>query len=305
MPLGRGKYWACALFALGCAGRTSTNGDPSADGRDTASAVELPPPPAIPPEIPDFSPLDRDADRIDDALASELAQLDGAEPGRAIRVLLHFDAPVTRAELTAFAAHGGSIKKVFSGVGYALSGTLPRSRIGELTQALGPSLLLVSGGRRIVQHLDEATRNGRVRPIWAADFASGMAFSGSSSVNIGIVDSGISGNHTDLSGRQDFWHDYTVDNAGSAIDFGGHGTHVAGIALGSGAAFGNGPGTLFYTDGGDLAGVSDGSFFAGTLHLPATPLTFSGTAAFQGGSGTTRLTSVSSRIEVCMRHASS
>jgi MYXO-CTERM domain-containing protein len=216
------------------------------------------------------------------------------ELGRPIRVLLHFDAPVTRAELTAFAAHGGSIKKVFSGVGYALSGTLPRSRIGELTQALGPSLLLVSGGRRIVQHLDEATRNGRVRPIWAADFASGMAFSGSSSVNIGIVDSGISGNHTDLSGRQEFWHDYTADNAGTAIDFGGHGTHVAGIALGSGAAFGNGPGTLFYTDGGDLAGVSDGSFFAGTLHLPATPLTFSGTAAFQGGSGTTRLTSVGS-----------
>jgi MYXO-CTERM domain-containing protein len=292
MPLGRAKYWVCALFVLGCAGRTSTSGDSDADARDTSIVVELPPPPRIPPEIPDFSPLDRDADRIDDALATELAELDGAALERPIRILLHFDGPVMRAELATFTAHGGAIKKVFGGVGYALSGTLPSSRIRELAQALGPALLLVSAGRRIVHHLEEATQNGRVRPIWAADFAAGMAFSGSSSVNIGIVDSGVSGNHTDLSGRQEFWHDYTADDAGTAVDFGGHGTHVAGIAVGSGAAFGNGPGTLLFTDSGDLTGVSDGSFFAGTLHLPATPLTFSGTAAFEGGTGATMLSSV-------------
>jgi MYXO-CTERM domain-containing protein len=321
MSLKAPKLWLCGLLVLGCAGRSTNDDAPASDepgGSSSATGGKpsdqtTPGPRAtarIAPEIPDVSSVDRDADRVHDELGAELALLEravsgasGASPAladeaatgvaelaRPIRVSLHFGAPVTEAALATFAAHGGVQKKVYGGVGYALVGTLPRARVRALAAALGPSLLLLSGGRRLVAHLDEATRTGRVRPIWASSFAAGLSFTGSSSVNIGIVDSGIDDTHTDLTGRQELWIDCTSDASTTADDFSGHGTHVAGIALGSGAGFGTGPGTLRYTDGGDLTGVSSG-FFPNTLHLPATSLTFSGQATFLGG-GSTTLTSV-------------
>jgi cysteine-rich repeat protein len=324
MSLASSKYWMYGILALGCAGRAGSNGEggepeSGASGAGGGPGVGQPgaslaPGPLgaratqpVPPEIPDFRTVDVDGDRIEDRFGSELARLERAAAGSGgssaalvdeqltsaaalaapVRVLLHFDAPVTSEALAVFAAHGGALKKVYSRIAYALGGTLPRGRVRALATALGPSLLQVSGSQPIVRHLDEATRNGRVRPIWASGFAAGMSFSGSPTVNIAIIDSGVDGSHSDLAGRQELWLDCTADGSTTASDFGGHGTHVAGIALGSGTVFGTGPGTLLYTDGSDLSGLSSGSFFAGTLHLPATSLTFSGQATFLGGTNTT------------------
>ncbi|MBK6769016.1 MAG: S8 family peptidase [Ardenticatenales bacterium] len=61
---------------------------------------------------------------------------------------------------------------------------------------------------------------------------------GGQGVRIGIVDTGIDRDHPDFEGRIAAWRDLIDENADAAHDPNGHGTHVAGIAAGSGAAGG-------------------------------------------------------------------
>lgn len=72
----------------------------------------------------------------------------------------------------------------------------------------------------------------------------GGGFAGSAT--IGIIDSGVYGGHPDLAGRVLAGYDF-VDNDSDPMDEDGHGTHVAGIAAGSG------------NDGNGVTGVAWGS----------------------------------------------
>src|SRR5262249_7751241 len=135
---------------------------------------------------------------------------------------------------------------------------------------------------------DRATQTGRVRPIWASGFAGNVSgFSGNSNITIGIVDTGVDASHTDLAGRQAYWHDFTTDNAASPIDLQQHGSHVTGMALGTGASGGAGPGFMFYSQDGSLSGVPSGSFFPSPISLPAAPVTYAATARWNGGGSAT------------------
>ncbi|HEY3499075.1 MAG TPA: S8 family serine peptidase, partial [Polyangiaceae bacterium] len=208
-----------------------------------------------------------------------------AEP---VRVLVMFRAPVAAGQLARFERAGGQVRRVFQGIAYGFSATLPRERAAAVASLLGDDLLIVQRGKRVVLHLDEATRNGRVRPVWASNFA-GLAggFSSTSSINIAIVDSGVDASHPDLAGRGDYWHDATSDQEPNPVDYTGHGTHVAGIALGSGAAFGVGPAPLLYTDSRSIGHFSPGQYSPSPLHIPGNgSVTFSATADFSGGTST-------------------
>src|SRR5262249_23292771 len=123
--------------------------------------------------------------------------------------------------------------------------------------------------------------------VWAPGFAGSVAgFSGDSTITIAILDTGVDDSHTDLAGRMEYWKDYTSDLEPSPRDIGQHGSHVTGIALGTGAALGAATGTPTYTDSGDLTGVPSGSGFISLTHLPATSVTFSETATWLGGGST-------------------
>ena len=63
----------------------------------------------------------------------------------------------------------------------------------------------------------------------------GAGFSGQG-VKIGVVDTGLDGDHPDFAGRVAAWRDFVDDGGEAPRDPNGHGTHVAGIAAGSGAA---------------------------------------------------------------------
>ena len=281
--------------------RVELGGD-TAPGNAAGYDSRLPPPPRVAPLVPSTLPNDADGNRVDDALDQEMEGLNGAlrvasqgaearllrarlaEP---VRVLVMFRAPITAAALSRFERAGGHVRRVFQGIAYGFSGTLPRERAAELAALFGDELLLIQRGKKVVLHLDEATRNGRVRDAWTPNFAGyGPGFSSTESINIAIVDSGVDDSHPDLAGRGDFWQDATSDDERNPVDFDGHGTHVAGIALGSGAAFGTGPGTLAYTNSQDLSGLRPGQYFASPLHLPASTVTFSATATFGGGTST-------------------
>jgi cysteine-rich repeat protein len=287
--------WLLVAASVGVAcsddARTTRSLAPTVQPRHPVSPVA--------PEVPDVTSLDQDRNRIDDELDAETVALEArlattdlpllraellARLDQRVRIEAVFATAIAKRELEAFVTSGGTVRHVFKAVGYGFTGTLPRSGLMSTARALGSNLLLLKADRFVERHLDEATRTGRARPVWAASFGGG--YSGAADINIAIMDTGVDGTHTDLAGRMVGWKDYTSENSASTVDVDGHGTHVAGIALGSGAAFGVGPGTLHYTDSGDLSSFVNNDFGASPLHLPPT-FTFTGTATWLGATSTT------------------
>jgi subtilisin family serine protease len=258
---------------------------------DAATRVLAPPVPAVAPEIPDVSDMDQDRNRVDDMIDADLAAAGVADAEITVQAI--FARPLVQADIDRFLAGGGSIRHVFRALSYGWIGTLRRSNVPAMAASLGPNLLIIAGDRPITLHLDKATRTGRVRPVWVQPsppnamppngFA-GPGFSGASTTTIAIVDTGVDKTHTDLAGRDVFWADPSGEYA-IATDPRGHGTHVAGIATGTGAALGLGS-TLKYTDGGDLTGVASGNGFVNAIDLFGSPLTITSIAHWPSGGST-------------------
>jgi len=257
--------------------------------------------PRVKPHLPARSTVDHDGNRIDDRLDARAAQLRRRlsrvkrasrrtslqqDLERPVLVEAVFASPIEAGHLDAFAAMGGRIDHVFEAVSYGWTGAMPAGRLAELPAALGDALVVVEQSMPAELHLDEATRTGRVRPVWAPGFAGQAAgFSGNSDTTIAIVDTGIDESHADLAGRLVYWKDFTSDDEDEPEDYVEHGTHVAGIAAGSGAAFGEGPGILRYTTRGNLRRAPPGSGFLSPIHVP-NAVTFDATAEWSDGGST-------------------
>ncbi|HEY1536684.1 MAG TPA: S8 family serine peptidase, partial [Polyangiaceae bacterium] len=279
-------------FVAGCSGlgerdddqSTATAGAAAVAGASSGASALVPSVPARRPELPNMSDRDRDGNRIDDELErAKSALLD-------LEVILK--EPSTPSQLASFVRRGGRVRHVFVAVSYGWSGSLPRASLVALSRELGPALHFIAASHPVVPLLDEATRTGRVRPVWGANFAGGsLGFQGNPNTTIGVIDTGFDDTHPDLNGRSAGFKDYSADAASAPRDVQGHGTHVTSIAVGSGAAFGVGPGTLRYTNSGDITSFSSGSFLPGAIHTPGyftggTSLTVSAVAVWLGGQGT-------------------
>lgn len=206
-----------------------------------------------------------------------------------VEVQLIFTSPVKKSRLDTFKRLGGKIDYLYKAVSYGWNGRIPLKQLRSLTAMLGSELVLVEESKPIQAHLDIATADGRVRPVWAPGFAgSSNGFRGSNSITIAIVDSGVDPNHPDLQDRCVYWNDYSFDNSPTPIDKYHHGSHVAGIATGTGLSSGSGTGTLFYTDRSAPFATfnNDGSFQPNLTGLPDTEVTFTSTARWFGDAPT-------------------
>ena len=262
-----------------------------------------PPKPAVAPLIGHSYGNDTNGDRIDDqllaraeqalaagksAVTSEQKRQATAKLSEMVEVELIFKEQVTQKQLDSFILQGGQITYLYKAVSYGWNGRLPLGKVAAAPALLGDTLLLIEPAQPARLHLDLATRTGRVRPIWAAGFAGNPSgFQGNGNITIAIVDSGVDETHTDLNGRRVYWHDFTADSSPSPIDFSQHGSHVTGIALGTGASGGSATGNFFMSDEGSLSGVASGSFYPSVIDLPAASITFTITARWNGGGSTT------------------
>ena len=277
---------------------------PAYSGIESSQLVP-PPEPSIFPVISHPKEMDADSNKIDDRLEASInginamlafeydpimrTALESAldEP---VRVEFIFSRQITQNQIDAFISLGGSIEYIYRAVSYGWVATMPLRIIETLNQKMGSSFVAVITDSPTQLHLDEATRTGRVRPIWSPGFAgSAFGYSGSSNTTIGIIDSGVDDSHTDLSGRNVYWHDWTNDNESNPRDIDGHGTHVAGIALGGGTAAGSTTPTLLYTDSGNLTGVAANYFIPSPIHIPNGLATIFNSVATWLGGGTTTL----------------
>jgi len=283
------------LLLAACSDRAASPPEPPQDAPPAATQL-APSPPSHAPALPATAERDADANRIDDVLDEQLlrAGADRALLGTVVKLQVILNAPLVQSDLVDFVAAGGKVDYVFRELRYGFIGEAPLERVQSIGAHLASRLHLVAAPHVVVPFLDEATRTGRIRGIWTPGFAgAATGYAGNDNITIAVIDTGVDGSHADLNGRMQSWKDYTSDATALGVrDVQGHGTHVASIALGSGAAFGVGGGTLKFSQSGNLGGVPSGSYLAATVHTPAyldgvTALSASASATFSGGPSTT------------------
>jgi len=222
-----------------------------------------PPRPDVPPVISGAYPSDLDGNRIDDELEGRIELSTGPSSlyqagkslgvelasERLVDVELVFDEPVTQEQIDAFLAIGGQIRYLYQAVSYGWNGRIALGRVETLPAVMGPTLVLVTPAARPVQlYMDLASQLGRVRPLWQPGFAGHVAgFRGDSNTTIGFIDTGIDSAHADLSGRCVFWDDVSGEPEPDPVDYYGHGSCVAGVAVGTGHSAGADRSELRYT----------------------------------------------------------
>jgi hypothetical protein len=261
-------------------------------------------PPSRPDRAPNISSSyanDKDGNQIDDSLFDKAGRAmtserlavtpdekntARAELDKPVDVELIFTGQINQKQIDDFLALGGEITYVYKAVSYGWNGRIPLGKVLNISPLMGAELVLVDEPKQAQLHMRIATQTGRVRPVWANGFAGGPGYHGDSSISIAIIDTGVDDSHTDLAGRNVYWHDYTADNQSSPRDIIQHGSHVAGIALGTGASLGTGT-TLYYTDSGSLSGVPSGSFYPSLIDFPSVATVWSSTATWLGGGTTT------------------
>ncbi len=263
------------------------------------AAPRLVPPsrPQVPPKIALRYAEDSDGDAIADKLSQKLrnatAALQSARNAserqaanvalaKKVNVELIFSEQIQQSQIDAFIALGGEITYIYQAVSYGWNGRIPLQAVAQLRQTVGDALVLAEEPHPMQLHMRIATQTGRVRPVWANGFAGSTGYDGSSDISIAIIDTGVDDSHTDLTGRLAFWNDYTSDAEATPRDIIQHGSHVAGIALGTGASHGTGT-TLKFTDSGDLSAVPSGSFFPSLFDFPQVSTTWDATATWLGG----------------------
>lgn len=267
-----------------------------------------PPKPAIAPLIGERYSNDANGDRIDDRLFDDAASAFTAERvavtptqkseaqaklSQMVEVELIFSEPITQSQIDAFLAMDGEITHIYKAVSYGWNGRIPLKNVHAVPAAMGSKFRLLHKPVPTKGGLFEATSSGRVRPIWLPAIAGGHGYSGSSNITIGFSDSGIDASHLDLTNRGVFWNNYVTDeSAPTPVDFNGHGTRVAGVALGTGGVSGINSGPLSFVQNDTLAGVGSGSFVPCPFELPPGTSTINMRAAWSGGTTTSlRLTS--------------
>ncbi len=228
-------------------------------------AIAPPPEPQVVPMIVLDVESDADSNRIDDRLDATLREARRRGTIEELEAMVPIEAVFTRQirqpEIDAFLALGGEIDHVFRAVSFGWNGRLPLAELPRAARELGDGLVVLHGHQPLELFLQTATANAGARATWSGARLGLAGNRGSASTRIAILDTGITGSHTDLDGRSAFWKDYTPDGAPAPVDVLGHGTHVTGIALGSGEALGGADSpdmTLRYTASGNLTGAATG-----------------------------------------------
>jgi subtilisin family serine protease len=223
---------------------TYSAGTGSPGKKQPDAARELP----VQPIIRHVDAIDRDFDGIQDSLETRISQ--GDMNGSAVLpVVVTLYSPVVKQDLDYFMKLGGRVTHVYRYVTYGFAGVIPAVNITAFANLEGGKLAIIEYDAAIRCHLDVSVPLIRARPIvWNS-----YGYMGSPNHSIAIIDTGIDDSHPDVGPYGDLnfsrkivgWYDATPDGSPTPEDYGEHGTHVAGIAAGTGMANSlQGPGSI-------------------------------------------------------------
>ncbi|MFQ6073904.1 MAG: S8 family serine peptidase, partial [Candidatus Bathyarchaeia archaeon] len=183
--------------------------------------------------------IDGDLDGIQDSL--EVTILNADLNGSAVLpVVVTLYNPVSQRDIDLFTGLGGRVTHVYQHVTYGFAGVIPAANISRFASLEKQNLCVIERDVPLRYHLDTSVPLIRARPnVWNTH-----GYMGSPNNSIAIIDTGIDDSHADTGPFGDLnfsrkivgWYDATADGASTPQDLGEHGTHVAGIAAGTGAA---------------------------------------------------------------------
>lgn len=174
-----------------------------------------------------------------------------------VRVIVQFNSAVQQEHLDLVSAKGGKLHRTLDLV---LGGAfdMPAERVSELAD--DPRVIHVSIDHPVKSTLDYTAAAVNAPVAWNYYGLSGWP------IDIAIIDSGISA-HPDLTNSYGYYRiDYSesfVPNVTSTSDAYGHGTHVAGIAIGNGYASDG------YSDFRTFSGIAPGAWLVNLRALDA------------------------------------
>jgi subtilisin family serine protease len=187
-----------------------------------------------------YTKMDKDSDRIQDRLEALIIKSMWTNETVFLPVVVTLYNSVSPQDLEHFTKLGGNVTFIYRYVAHGFAGVLPASNISVFATLEGEKLSMIEYDMPIEYHLDVSVPLIRARPIiWDT-----YGYMGSPNQSIAILDTGLDDSHPDLGPFQNLnfsskivgWYDATEDNASTPEDYGEHGTHVAGIAAGTGAA---------------------------------------------------------------------
>lgn len=219
------KVWAVAAAVLLLAAGPAPAG-PGGGAEAARAAAE--PAVAVPGAGgPAVSLFDADGNHISDSLD---AALQGAGSGAAFDVVVRFRAPVDDADYAVMAASTGGfpVRARWSRALHGFAGTLSKAQITGLAQG-HPGVARIEPDATVTALLYSATQWTGVQQVRVDLGVDGDG------VVAAVLDTGIDAAHSDLQGKVVGWHD-AVAGRPAPYDDHGHGTHVAAIAAGTGAA---------------------------------------------------------------------
>src|SRR5512133_404588 len=153
--------------------------------------------------------------------------LAGAAPGSMAPVIVRYTQPPGSLELNELSRNGGWIKRALPGIN-AMAAVVPAAQLARL--AADSRVAYISPDRAVRRSMDRAV------PASTADVAQRLGWTGRG-VTVAVIDSGIA-EHQDFrdgrGGSRVVYRENLLTPSGR--DRYGHGTHVAGIIAGSGAA---------------------------------------------------------------------
>ena len=184
--------------------------------------------------------VDQDNNGIADILDQEVAnKLVNGTAGDYVNVTVALRTRPTADDANAFAFSDGYLTtSPWIYAIYGFGGQIPYNRIANFVE-LDPNVLLVEKEQISHAHVAYAARQIGARPyVWNT-----LGLQGDSQSSIAIVDTGIDDSHPDFSlgfGDKNFtkkivgWNDQVTPSTTSPYDDEGHGSHVAGLAAGTG-----------------------------------------------------------------------
>src|SRR5712691_2589975 len=150
---------------------------------------------------------------------------DLAQANSAVDVIVQFNTPPSKAHHEKIRRAGGHLVQTMDG----FRGAKYRLHPASLEQlAADPSVVYISPDRAVSASADYVTAEAN------ADIAQSYGFNGAG-IGIAVIDSGVNDKHPDLQGR--IVYQEAFDGTSWTFDKYGHGTHVAGIAVGTGPGF--------------------------------------------------------------------
>jgi subtilisin family serine protease/PKD repeat protein len=166
---------------------------------------------------------DKNGNKIDDFIESQTGTFD---------IFVHYDREPEQADLTILSNYG-RISGVYESIGIVAVRSVLKAYVEAIAKLKDVIMIELQGISKPCLDISVAAIKARQSLEYSPNTAWDLGYMGSG-ITIAVVDSGVDNDHESFSGKFVAGYNAITDTVEDPDDLGGHGTNVAGIALGAG-----------------------------------------------------------------------